>query len=233
MDVHTPHVPDPEILPRYAAVPAPHRKFDAVLDEYDHHMGRLFEFLKASGLEENTIVVFSSDNGPEPSFEHVRSGGLRGMKWSLYEGGIRTPLIVRWTGKAPAGKVDETSVVAGVDFFPTLCALAGVPTPAGTAFDGEDRSGPFLGRPAPRTKPLFWEYGRQADYLKPKAAEDCSPNVALRDGPWKLLLNADGTRLELYNVPEDPKETTNLAQQKPDLAKSLAERALAWRRSLP
>ncbi len=233
MDVHTPHVPDPELLPHYADAPSPHQNFDAVLEEYDYHVGRLLDFLRDAGLEENTLVVFSSDNGPEPSFEHERSAGLRGMKWSLYEGGIRTPLIVRWKGRVPAGKVDDATVIGGVDLLPTLCALAGAPLPPGVDFAGEDLSGALLGTPARRAKPLFWEYGRKTDYLRPREAGDRSPNVAVRDGKWKLLVNADGSGAELYDMAADPKETTNLAEKEPAVAKGLCDKALAWRRSLP
>jgi len=233
MDVHTPHVPDPELLPKYDDVPKGHRNFDAVLEEYDRHIGRLLDFLRESGLEEDTIVVFSSDNGPEPSFEHERSGGLRGMKWSLYEGGIRTPFIVRWKGKIPASKVDETTVLAGIDLFPTLCTMADVPLPKGVELDGEDMSAAWMGKPIKRARPLFWEYGRMSDYLYPKEPGDRSPNVAARDGKWKLLVNADGSQMELYDIKADPKETTNLAERRPDVAKRLADQALAWRKSLP
>lgn len=233
MDVHTPHVPDPELLPHYADAPAGHRRFDAVLEEYDRHIGRLLDFLREAGLEENTLVLFSSDNGPQPSFEHIRSGGLRGMKWSLYEGGIRTPFIVRWKGHVPAGRVDRTSVVGGVDLLPTLCAITGARLPQGFAYDGEDRSAAWLGAPSQRRRPLYWEYGRKPDYLYPRAPGDRSPNVAVRDGRWKLLVNADGTGAELYDLDADPRESTNLAERSPEVAGRLKEAALAWRKSLP
>jgi arylsulfatase A-like enzyme len=167
------------------------------------------------------------------------------MKWSLYEGGIRTPLIVRWPGVVPAGVVNETTAVAAVDFFPTLCALADVPAPAGVAFDGEDFSAVWKGSARPRTKPLLWEYGRKpapaggpkAKGLRafpyPNEPDAKSPNVAIRDGRWKLLVNADGSGAELYDLVEDPNEATNLAATKPDVARRLSERALGWRKSLP
>ncbi len=101
-------------------------------------MGRLFDGLKALGLETNTLVIFTSDNGPLPSFDHARTGGLRGSKLSLYEGGIRVPFIVRWPGHTTAGRVDEQTVMEAVDLFPTLCAIAHAPLPAGFAFDGEN-----------------------------------------------------------------------------------------------
>ncbi len=168
-DVHTPHVPDPEELPHVANTPRPHHNFNAVLRRYDCEIGRLLDFLRDEGLEENTIVVFASDNGPEPSFRGWRTGGLHGMKWSLYEGGIREPLLVRWPGHVPANQTDTTSVLAAVDLFPTLCRLAGVDMPRDADVDGIDSSEVWLGTPrSMRGKPLLWEYGRQADYLYPR-----------------------------------------------------------------
>jgi arylsulfatase A-like enzyme len=121
-----------------------------------------------------------------------------------------------------------------MDLFPSLCAIAGVPLPQDAALNGEDRSAALLGRPAAtRMHPLFWEYGRnEHSFAYPKGA-DRSPNVAVREGNWKLLMNADGTQRELYDIAADPKETTNLADKEPVAADKLAARALAWRKSLP
>jgi arylsulfatase A-like enzyme len=231
-DVHTPHIPNPEELPTVADTPKEHQKFNAVLRTYDREVGRLLDFLKAEGLEENTIVVFASDNGPEPSFQGQRASGLRGMKWSLYEGGIREPFLARWPGKIPAGKIDDTSVIGAVDLFPTLCALAAVPAPKDAGFDGADLSAALLGTAQQRSGPLFWEYGRKADYLYPEK-KDRSPNLAIRDGRWKLLINADGSDEELYDLGADAYETKNVRDNHPDVAKRLREQILAWRQSLP
>ena len=84
-----------------------------------------------------------------------------------------------------------------------------------------------------RSKPLLWEYGRKADYLFPKEAGARSPNLAIRDGHWKLLINADGTDAELYDLAADPNESDNLAARKPDEAARLSAAVLAWRKSLP
>ncbi len=232
-DVHTPWVPNSQ---RQAANPnsAQKRDFCAVLAEYDVQMGRLFDGLKAPGLEQNTLVIFTSDNGPLPSFQHARTGGLRGSKLSLYEGGIRVPFIVRWPGHTPAGRVDEQTVLEGVDLFPTLCAIAHAPRPAGVAFDGQDMTGALFNAPMVHTKTIFWEYGRKSKFFNyPAAAFDRSPHLAIREGKWKLLVNADGTATELYNLVTDAGETTNLSQQEPELAQRLRAAALAWRQSLP
>ena len=201
-------------------------------------------FLKESGLEKDTIVLFTSDNGPNPSFAHQRTAGLRGQKWSLYEGGVREPFIIRWPGKVPAGRVNDTAVLSAVDLFPTLCRMAGVPLPPKVAFDGEDLSAAMLGGEAMRSKPLFWEYGRNAGYLRPGVRtpatwwvsgdrNDASPNVAIREGRWKLLLNDDGSQMELYDIAADPNEIHNLAEGERKVAARLSAQALAWRRSLP
>src|ERR1035437_7643351 len=128
-DVHTPWVPNQERLGLYPNGPAEERKFRAVLDEYDRQMGRLFTGLKELGLEGQTLVIFTSDNGPLPSFRGSRSGGLRGSQLSLYEGGIRMPFIVRWPGHTPAGRLDDQAVLAATDLFSSLCAIAGVELP--------------------------------------------------------------------------------------------------------
>ena len=232
-EVHDPHIPDPEFRSKYEHAPKDEVNFDAVLDKYDKQLGRLLVFLQEEGLAENTIIVFSSDNGPNPPFKnHRRTGGLRGMKWSLYEGGIRMPFIVRWPGRIPAGQVDSTTIAGAVDLLPTVCAMAGVPVPQGAALDGEDLSSAWRGKPITRAKPLFWEYGRNQGFIKPHM-EDRSPNVCVRDGRWKLLINADGTSAELYNLETDIQEKTNVAGQHPDITKKLSNQALDWRRSLP
>jgi arylsulfatase A-like enzyme len=232
-DVHTPWVPSGERLSEYPNGPIEQRKFQAVLDEYDRQLGRLLTGLEQLGIDQNTIVIFSSDNGPLPTFGGTRAGGLRGSKLSLYEGGIIEPLIVRWPGHTPVGHVDKETVLGGVDLFPTVCALAGVPLPKNMGLDGEDLSAAILGKPMDRTKPLFWEYGRNEKFFAYPQGRDRSPNLAARQGKWKLLINADGAGAELYDLNADPKETISLAEARPDVAARLAKMAMEWRRALP
>ncbi|HOX58626.1 MAG TPA: sulfatase-like hydrolase/transferase [Candidatus Paceibacterota bacterium] len=233
-EVHTPWVPSEERLREYPNGPEEERKFSAVLDEYDRQLGRFMTGLKELGLDAKTLVIFSSDNGALPTFHGTRSGGLRGSKLSLYEGGIRMPFLVRWPGHAPAGRTDDQTLMGAVDLFPSLCALAGAPLPQDAALDGVDLSAAFSGKPAAnRARPLFWEYGRNDHaFAYPKGA-DRSPNVAVRDGNWKLLVNADGTQRELYNIAADPNETANLADKEQATAESLSTQALKWQKSLP
>jgi len=232
-DVHTPWVPSGERLSEYPNGPVEQRKFQAVLDEYDRQLGRLLTGLEQLGIDQNTIVIFSSDNGPLPTFGGRRAGGLRGSKLSLYEGGIIEPLIVHWPGHTPIGQVDKVTLLGGVDLLPTVCALAGVPLPKDIQLDGENLSAAILGRPIQRTKPLFWEYGRNEQFFAYPQGRDRSPNLAVREGRWKLLVSADGHGAELYDLNADPKETISLAKEHPDVAERLARMAMQWRRALP
>lgn len=211
----------------------------AVLSDIDKHVGRIIDKLDELGLSENTIMVFSSDNGPEsgliPFISHyggassTNTGPFRGVKRSLYEGGIREPFIVRWLGTTPAGKVDNTSVISGVDWLPTVCDLARVTLPNGKKFDGENLSLALKGTPVIKERPQMWEnrfpvYGHVIHK---------SPMLAIRVGNWKLLMNPDRSRVELYDIPNDPTELNNLASRKPDIVKDLSEMVLAWQATLP
>ena len=231
-DVHTPWVPEgSDLQKRRRENDESEPNFKAVLAEYDKQVGRLLAGLKKLELDNDTILVFSSDNGPLPTFRGERAGGMRGSKISLYEGGIRMPFIVRWPGHVPAGRVDEMSVLDGVDLLPTFCKLGGAPLPP-DKLDGVDISASFLGKTLDRKAPILWEYGRNEAFGYPKG-RDRSPNVAVRDGNWKLLVNADGSQVQLYDLKSDRNEKDNLADKNSDIASRLSEAALAWRKSLP
>lgn len=227
-DTHTPWVPHED-----GAGPNTRKSYTAVLKEMDRQIGRLLDALRKADPSRPTLVVFFGDNGPLPTFDQERSAGLRGSKLSLYEGGIRVPCIVWQPGVVPADRVDATSVFTAWDLFPTLCAQAGVALPTDFAGDGEDFSGSFRGDAVNRAKPLFWEYGRNNTSFSYPAGVNRSPTVAMREGHWKLLLNADGTGTELYDLAADPNETKNLASAHPSVAASMKEAALKWRASLP
>lgn len=241
-DVHDGHFPRPELMARYERFSRnPYQqKFYAVLDEFDRQLGRVIKTVDDLGIADNTIVAFTSDNGPTAWPRYYREGfeppgstaGFRGRKWSLYEGGIRQPMLVRWKGRLPAGRVDETSVVGAVDLFPTFCSLAGIRTPAVT-FDGVDVSAAFRGKAFTRNKPLMWEYDRGGAYPRPGKAEDVSPNLAIRDGRWKLLVKDDGSGAELYDFSKSQLEHDNVAGAHADVVERLRRQVIEWRRSLP
>jgi arylsulfatase A-like enzyme len=208
----------------------------ASVSALDREIGRLLARLDELGLAANTLVFFSSDNGPEDI--HIRnashsgvgsSGPFRGRKRSLYEGGVRLPFLVRWPGHVPAGRVDNNSVLTAVDFLPTLSKLAAVEVPAQWKLDGEDVGDIFFGRSRARIMPILWEwrFNIAGDVL------NRSPILAIREGDFKLLINPDRSRTELYNIPRDPSELDNLAQDHPEIVERLAKQVLAWQKTLP
>jgi N-acetylgalactosamine-6-sulfatase len=212
------------------------RIFCASVTNLDAELGRLLKALDDLGLAQGTLIFYSSDNGPEDY--HIgnaanagvgSTGPLRARKRSLYEGGVRTPCLVRWPGRVAAGRVDEQSVLASVDFLPSVCRLAGAAVPETVKPDGEDTSDIWLGKSRPRTRPIFWEWlfavaGDQS-YLPPP--------LAVRDGQWKLLTGPDRKRAELYDIPKDPAEDKNVAGEHPDVVERLSAEVLAWQKTLP
>ena len=170
-----------------------------------------------------------------PNFNHTRTGGLRGSKLSLYEGGIRVPFIVRWPGHTTAGRVDERTVLEMVDLFPTFCAIARAPMPAGALLRRRGHDGGAGQQSLPHTKTIFWEYGRKSKFFNyPGPVYDRSPHLAASaKGNGNCSSTADGSRVELYDLNADGNETENVAAANPELAKRLADAALNWKRSLP
>ncbi|WP_236980905.1 sulfatase family protein [Membranihabitans maritimus] len=208
----------------------------ATVTEMDRQIGRLIDALDSMALLENTILIFTSDNGPEvleiSNASHSAAGSVgpfRGCKRSLYEGGIRMPFIMSWPGHIPRGYIDRESVVSAIDFLPTLCAMADVRVPGDLSIDGEDRSAVLLGNRGSRMKPLFWEwrfnvFGRHLDK---------SPQLAMRDGKWKLLMNPDSSRMELYDLSTDPSELQNVASRHRSVVREMREQLFSWYRELP
>jgi len=233
-DVHTPWIPSREVQDDKAQRGDTRKNLRPVLQETDRQIGRLLASLREMPIGSNTLVLFLGDNGPLPPFNQERTAGLRGSKLSLYEGGIREPLIVWWPGTVPAGRVNAETVVAAIDFLPSLATIGGAKLPDRVQLDGEEMSAALLGKTATRSKPLFWEYGRNTNAFGfPGIARNRSPNVAVRDGQWKLLVNADGTRRELYDLRDDWDETRNVAPMHREVADRLGGMALEWRKSLP
>jgi arylsulfatase A-like enzyme len=208
----------------------------AALLEMDQQIGRFLDKLSALGLDQNTIIIFSSDNGPEDyqirnsAHSGVGSAGpFRGRKRSIYEGGIRVPFIIRWPDHIPADHVNTTSVVNGVDFLPTIASIIGAKLPEGLILDGENMADVWLGNGRKRQRQLFWEWRYR---VFGHVLNRC-PMIAVRDGDYKLLLNPDKSRVELYNIIEDPTEMQNLATAEPEMTRALSEAALAWYSTLP
>lgn len=196
--------------------------FSVVLAELDVQIGRLMQGLKNLRIDNNTLVVFTSDNGPAPAFSGNRTDDLRGQKATLYEGGIRMPFIVRWPGTIAPGQLNASSVLCSVDLLPSLCAISGTALPQDYPLDGEDMSKVLLGTgQTERAKPLFWEFGKNKD-------NRVSPHIAVRDGDWKLLVNADGSSVELYNMKTDFLEKINVAASNTEVVNRLKPMAINW-----
>lgn len=178
--------------------------------QMDFETGRLLEELKQLELEKNTMVIFTSDNGPSfrnpdgrSKRSHGSAGPLRGKKSQMYEGGIRVPGIIKWHGKAQPGTICHEPI-NGCDFFPTLCNELHIHSPVNRTIDGMDILPVFKGQTLNRTMPLYWQYnGAKFSHLK----------VAIRDGDWKLLADENLSRLELYNLYTDISEENNLVNR--------------------
>lgn len=227
-DVHSPYFPP---LEKWS--PEKHQIYLAVLEEMDRQLGRLFERVRSdAALRDNTVFVICSDNGPEPGAGSA--GPFRGKKSQLFEGGIRSSLVVWAPGlmeKTRLGTLDATSVFAAIDLAPTLAHLAGIKSPEG--LDGADLSATLLGRaPASHPGPIFWRRPPEKKTWLPALAVP-QPDLAVRDGDWKLLCEYDGSKPLLYDLAKDPGETTNLATTEPARAERLTAAVLGWHRSVP
>ena len=183
----------------------------------DAQIGRFLAALDEAGLRASTLVIFASDNGPVTTdwrnwWEvnlYGSTGGLRGRKGDLYEGGIREPAIIRWPGHVEAGTVSD-AIVNGYDLLPTLASVLGFELPADRPIDGEDFSAILGGGEFERRRPLYWEFDDVAGF-----------HYALRDGDWKLLADEALERIELYDLATDPYEMVNRAAKRPEVVATL------------
>lgn len=202
-----PHLPF-DATPRFKGRSA-RGLYGDVIEELDDSTGKILEKLRALGLAERTLVLFTSDNGPERNTPG-RAAPLRGTKHTVYEGGLRVPLLAWWPGRVPAGR-ECGDFVTALDVLPTLARLAGAPIPAG--LDGHDVSPVLLGTPgarSPRTT-LYSLYGPTNRRRE-----------AFRENHWKLHL---GSAPELYDLAADPAESANLATRHPEVVARLTARA--------
>lgn len=195
--------------------------YAAMIHRLDHSIGRILKALADAGLEQDTIVIFTSDNGATfeagnqgVSWYHDSNRPFRGQKRSLEEGGIREPAIVRWPGRVPAG-VKSDAVIHNIDIFPTLLAAAGSQPDPAWKVDGYNMLGVWMGKEAPPERTLFWEI----------ETDGWRMHAAMR-GDFKLLITGDNKFL--YNVKEDPQERRTLGGAHPELLKQLEAELKAW-----
>jgi arylsulfatase A len=251
---HEPHEPVASPADLVASYPKARNvneaQYFANVTNMDRAVGRLMAALDELRVADDTIVFFTSDNGPETlnRYKGARRsygvvGRLRGRKLWLYEGGIRVPGILRWPGRAPAGKTSDEPLWS-LDLLPTLCRVAGAKAPADRAIDGADFLPALRGKKIERKTPLFWHYYRALG----------EPRVALREGDWVLLAHCGplpkgagatlrpgdmelikGARLtafELYNLRDDLSQTRDLAREQPERVRALSERLRALYREV-
>jgi len=235
---HEPHEPidsPPELVAKYPqATKRGEALYYANVTNMDAAVGRLMEALDNLKLADNTLVFFTSDNGPETLNRyrgawrsHGSPGPLRGMKLHLYEAGIRVPGILRFPGRTKPGQV-VSEPVSALDILPTFCELAGVKTPSDRALDGASFTALFRDEPVKRDTPLYWHYHRSIG--EPKAAmrlgdwmilghwdgPALGPGGSLRPGDMKLIKESKLVDFELFNLKDDLSQERNVANRFPD-----------------
>ena len=206
-------------------------KFLGVLEGMDTQLGKLFATIKNDkALRDNTLILICSDNGPEP--DAGRAGDFRGYKWQLYEGGIRSPLIVWGPGlvkNSKIGKRNMESIFSAIDLVPSLLRLGGAHKPAGATYDGEDLLDTLLGEnESSRKNPIFFARPVGFKKMPMPGFEEQLPDLALRMGRWKLLCDYDGSRPQLYDLSIDPGESKNLMDSQPEVVRELVGKVTSW-----
>ena len=203
--VHEPHSPiatDPKFQDLYQG--HDNAKYMGNITQLDKALGQVMDALDEVGAADNTLLFFTSDNGPVARFGGT-TGGLRGGKRSSHEGGIRVPGVVRWPGKVQPGTTSDIPVI-GTDVFTTVLDIAGIPLPKGRTIDGVSMLPAFKGKPVSRKIPLFWR----------THVSQANDRVALRIGDWKIVGNDTLTKFQLFQIQKDWKEENDLAAKMPE-----------------
>jgi arylsulfatase A-like enzyme len=204
--------------------------YHSVLQEMDSQLGKLFDLVRNDeSLRDNTLVLVCSDNGPEQGAGSA--GPFRGFKTHLYEGGVRSSMVVWGPGLVEKkDHVDRDSVFSAIDLAPTLLELTNAQPPSGVTFDGESLANTLLGKGGSRQAPIFFRRPPDRDTFY---GVDDLPDLAMRDGKWKFLCEYDGSAPELYDLENDRSETTNVADQHADLVNHFTKALTAWHESMP
>ena len=202
----------PYVGNHYASQPKPHAAFAGMVSRMDRDVGRILTLLKELGIENNTIVLFSSDNGPhleggaDPDF-FDSNGPHRGYKRDLYDGGVRVPMIARWPGKIEAGSI-SAHLSAFWDVLPTVCDIAGIPSPQ--HLDGISFLNELTGKSQKGHQYLYWEFHERE-----------SSTQAVRAGKWKAVRHSPTGPIELYHIIDDPGETTDVSRSHAGVVKMM------------
>lgn len=227
---HEPHLPiesDPKYMNQYPDVAdADIRQYRGNVTQLDDAFGMLMKTLDELNETGKTLVWFTSDNGPEGNGNSGRTrgetGGLRGRKKAMYEGGIRVAGMVRWPGKIAAGSTSDVPVI-GSDFFTTVCAATGIAPPSDRVLDGVNVLPVLTGKAASveRKVPLYWRL-----QMAP------GPHLAMRSGDWKILADKSLEKFELYNIKDDPQEQHELSTKEADRFTALKKEFLELNASI-
>ena len=226
--VHTPLQAKPDLVAKYQAKPPTNQKnpvYAAMVQSVDDAVGKIMTALDEMKVAGNTILIFTSDNGG--LIGPTDNAPLRSGKGYPYEGGIREPVIVRWPKAVEAGSTCDVPVTS-VDYFPTICAAAGVALPTDRAIDGENLM-PLLTQTGTLTRDaIFWHFPHYRRH-HPRSREGyLVPYSIVRSGDWKLIKRYAGKRFELFNLKDDLSEQHDLAEQMPDKVKELDAKLTAW-----
>ncbi|MEM9161048.1 MAG: sulfatase-like hydrolase/transferase [Verrucomicrobiota bacterium] len=254
--IHEPHTPF-HTVPKYEwrfrhLENEADRIYASVLSHADDRIGEVLDTLDRLGVADNTLVIFSSDNGPARGAANAElklgydtatgagwmiggakgiTAGRRGYKASLFQGGINVPFIARWPGKIAAGESSE-ALISAVDLLPTFCEIAGAKLPQSYRSDGLSVLDVLKGKEMPRReKPLFWKFPSPWPAKKSKPDHWVS-YVAMQDR-WKLVTNNDGSYIELYDIMDDVYEKRDLKASQAEVAKELVAMLEAWKAELP
>ncbi len=231
--VHIPLEARQTLIEKYEKKPKPETGvnnpiYAAMIEHVDNSVGRIMKKLDGLGLSENTVLIFFSDNGGlRQRFDKTgpivsTNAPLRDEKGSLYEGGVREPLIVRWPGVIEAGSVCGVPVTS-VDFYPTFLELSGAQGDSKHALDGESLAPLLKQSGGPKRDAIYWHYPHY---------HHSTPAGAIRQGDWKLIEFFDDGRLELYNLREDIGEKNNLAGKESARAMAMQRKLAVWRESV-
>ncbi len=229
-DVHSPFFPPQQL--RNATNGSKRELYYAVLDAMDQQLGKLFAKVRDDArLRNNTLIIVASDNGHEDGAG--RSDPLRGSKTWLYEGGIRSPLIVWGPGlidSKATGTTNTESILCAMDVNASLYPITHVSPPAAMELDGEPLAATLLGKSqTSRSQPIFWR--RPPD--RPGNQREDNPDLAVRDGRWKLLVNFDGSKPQLFDLDQDISERQNLAKSHPEISSRLLNAVFQWNQQMP
>lgn len=222
--VHSPLQGKPDKVAKYERIPESQRQGDpryaAMVESVDDSVGRITRALEEVGAADNTLVIFTSDNG---GFARATDNSpLRANKGSNYEGGIRVPFIIKWPGVTKPGSVSDVPVISN-DFYPTILGATGLPKRPQQHMDGVDLSPVLKGRGQVGRDALFWHYPHYNRH------PHNFPAGIVRKGNWKLIEVLDTGELELYNLSLDIGEQNNLVETHPELAQKLLAELRDWR----